>query len=76
MKSTEDTTMICFKSCPQCKGDVISLDSDNQLECLQCGYELPSVEDAALHVKSREWQREDPMPPVPSSPSAITERRL
>jgi DNA-directed RNA polymerase subunit M/transcription elongation factor TFIIS len=31
--------MIAFKSCPRCQGD-LHISIENELSCLQCGYEL------------------------------------
>jgi len=47
--------MIAFKSCPRCRGDLHI--SQDEVSCLQCGYELRPAERqnliARLPVRSR-----------------------
>jgi hypothetical protein len=50
--------MIVFKSCPRCRGD-LHVSIDNELSCLQCGYEL-RVEEKR-QVLSRQIERRRPV---------------
>jgi hypothetical protein len=38
--------MIAFKSCPRCRGDLHI--GQDEINCLQCGYELRPVERQAI----------------------------
>jgi hypothetical protein len=47
--------MIAFKSCPRCRGD-LHLGAE-EVNCLQCGYELRPAEKDALLAKLEEWRQ-------------------
>ena len=51
--------MIALKSCPRCRGD-LSLDLDNELACIQCGYETRPEERSQLIARLRTPKRLEP----------------
>ena len=53
--------MIAFKSCPRCRGD-LHLGLENELSCLQCGYEARPDEKQAIIARLSEARR---LPAVP-----------
>jgi hypothetical protein len=48
--------MIVFKSCPRCRGDLL-LDMEEEITCLQCGYELRPAEKEPILVQVRPARR-------------------
>ena len=45
--------MIAFKACPRCHGDLLA-GLDDEVACLQCGYELkPAEKQAVVFTRTR-----------------------
>ena len=52
--------MIAFKSCPRCHGDLL-LSIENEVSCIQCGYELKPAEKQLLLATLRSAQPKTPV---------------
>ena len=48
------------KSCPRCNRGDLLFDGDDQLVCLQCGYEVRPVEKLTLLSRLRQARQEVP----------------
>ena len=61
--------MFVMKACPRCRGD-LSLGLDNEITCLQCGYELKPAERGELLARLRWAERRRAAATVPRATAA------
>jgi hypothetical protein len=50
--------MIAFKACPRCHGDLLA-GLDDEVTCIQCGYELKPDEKQAVLLRTRSQRRRE-----------------